>query len=126
MVAIEDGGDDRFDRILRRVVPSAVSDGGRDRKHPEERANDGGDELFEAEACRRVALTDQLVDRYATDAGFGMSERWRQSSPALQKDTCQQRSRSMVHQERARRPPRDDSVRSSPPDIWSSASNTSI
>jgi len=29
-----------------------------------------GDGLFEAEACRRVALTDGLVDRYATDAGF--------------------------------------------------------
>lgn len=30
-----------------------------------------GDELFEAEECRRIALTDQLVDRYATGAGFG-------------------------------------------------------
>lgn len=29
-----------------------------------------GDELFEAEECRRVALTDDLVDRHATDPGF--------------------------------------------------------
>ncbi|SEO62092.1 hypothetical protein SAMN04487948_103529 [Halogranum amylolyticum] len=33
-----------------------------------------GDELFEAEECRRVALTDSLVDRYATDAGFTRSD----------------------------------------------------
>jgi hypothetical protein len=32
-----------------------------------------GDELFEAEECRRVALTDALVDRYVTDAGFSLS-----------------------------------------------------
>lgn len=29
-----------------------------------------GDELFEAEECRCVALTDALVDRFATDSGF--------------------------------------------------------
>ncbi|WP_267643632.1 hypothetical protein [Haloarchaeobius amylolyticus] len=29
-----------------------------------------GDELFEAEECRRVALTTELVDRYASDPGF--------------------------------------------------------
>jgi hypothetical protein len=29
-----------------------------------------GDELFEAEECRRIALTDEFVDRYTTDAGF--------------------------------------------------------
>lgn len=33
-----------------------------------------GDELFEAEECRRIALTDQLVDQYATDAGFGIAD----------------------------------------------------
>jgi hypothetical protein len=33
-----------------------------------------GDELFEAQECRRVILTDSLVDRYATDAGFGLSD----------------------------------------------------
>ena len=33
-----------------------------------------GDELFEAEECRRIALTDQLVDQYATDAGFGTAD----------------------------------------------------
>ncbi|WP_247728821.1 hypothetical protein [Halovivax limisalsi] len=33
-----------------------------------------GDELFEAEECRRIALTDQLVDRYATDAGFSLAD----------------------------------------------------
>ncbi|WP_277555291.1 hypothetical protein [Halobaculum limi] len=33
-----------------------------------------GDELFEAEACRRVLLTDALVDRYATDAGFSLAD----------------------------------------------------
>jgi hypothetical protein len=32
-----------------------------------------GDELFEAEECKRVALTDDLVDRYATDAGFDLA-----------------------------------------------------
>ncbi|WP_255150078.1 hypothetical protein [Halorarius halobius] len=32
-----------------------------------------GDELFEAQECRRVALTDNLVDRYATDAGFDVA-----------------------------------------------------
>ena len=32
-----------------------------------------GDELLEAEQCRRVALTDKLVDRYATDPGFNLS-----------------------------------------------------
>lgn len=32
-----------------------------------------GDELFEAEECRRVLLTDELVDRYATDAGFTLA-----------------------------------------------------
>jgi len=29
-----------------------------------------GDELFEAEECKRIALTDDLVDSYATDPGF--------------------------------------------------------
>lgn len=33
-----------------------------------------GDELFEAEECRRVALTDDLVDRYATDTGFSLPD----------------------------------------------------
>lgn len=33
-----------------------------------------GDELFEAEECRRIALTDSLVDRYATDAGFALAD----------------------------------------------------
>lgn len=33
-----------------------------------------GDELFEAESCRRVLLTDELVDRYATDAGFALAD----------------------------------------------------
>jgi hypothetical protein len=37
-----------------------------------------GDELFEAEECRRVLLTDELVERYATDAGFGV-ERLREA-----------------------------------------------
>lgn len=32
-----------------------------------------GDELFEAEECRRIALTDQLVDRYATDERFELA-----------------------------------------------------
>jgi len=32
-----------------------------------------GDELFEAEECRRVLLTDELVDRYATDAAFDVA-----------------------------------------------------
>jgi len=32
-----------------------------------------GDELFEAEECQRVALTDALVDRFATDAGFNLN-----------------------------------------------------
>ena len=32
-----------------------------------------GDELFEAEECRRVLLTDELVDRYATDPGFSLA-----------------------------------------------------
>ena len=32
-----------------------------------------GDELFEAEECRRILLTDHLVDRYATDAGFDLA-----------------------------------------------------
>ena len=33
-----------------------------------------GDELFEAEECRRVALTGELVERYATENGFGAVE----------------------------------------------------
>lgn len=33
-----------------------------------------GDGLLEAEACRRIALTDALVDRYATDPGVGVDE----------------------------------------------------
>ena len=33
-----------------------------------------GDELFEAEECRRVLLTDELVDRFATDAGFSLAD----------------------------------------------------
>ncbi|WP_254763540.1 hypothetical protein [Natrinema marinum] len=33
-----------------------------------------GDELFEAEECRRIALTDDLVDRFATDPGFGIDD----------------------------------------------------
>lgn len=33
-----------------------------------------GDELFEAEECRRIALTDSLADRYATDAGFALAD----------------------------------------------------
>ena len=33
-----------------------------------------GDELFEAEECRRVLLTDELVDRFATDAGFSLTD----------------------------------------------------
>jgi hypothetical protein len=33
-----------------------------------------GDELFEAEECRRVALTDALVDRYETDTGFSLAD----------------------------------------------------
>ena len=33
-----------------------------------------GDELFEAEECRRVLLTTDLVDRYATDAGFSVAD----------------------------------------------------
>ncbi|MFC6726523.1 hypothetical protein ACFQE1_19575, partial [Halobium palmae] len=31
-----------------------------------------GDELFEAEECRRVALTPELAERYVSDAGFGV------------------------------------------------------
>ena len=31
-----------------------------------------GDELFEAEECRRVALTANLVERYVTDPGFAL------------------------------------------------------
>nr|WP_235063411.1 hypothetical protein [Candidatus Halobonum tyrrellensis] len=37
--------------------------------------SDGGDELFEAEEYRRVLLTDELVDRFATDAGFSLADR---------------------------------------------------
>ena len=33
-----------------------------------------GDELFEAEECRRVALTEQLVDEYTTDPGFTLTD----------------------------------------------------
>lgn len=33
-----------------------------------------GDELFEAEECRRVALTDELVERFVTDAGFDTAD----------------------------------------------------
>ncbi|WP_363465187.1 hypothetical protein [Halogeometricum borinquense] len=33
-----------------------------------------GDELFEAEECRRIALTDQFVDRYVTDDRFGLGD----------------------------------------------------
>ncbi|AQL44680.1 hypothetical protein BV210_18145 (plasmid) [Halorientalis sp. IM1011] len=33
-----------------------------------------GDELFEAETCRRVLLTDTLVDQYATDPAFSLSQ----------------------------------------------------
>ncbi|WP_089649954.1 hypothetical protein [Halobacterium hubeiense] len=33
-----------------------------------------GDELFEAEECQRVALTDALVDRFATDSGFTLRD----------------------------------------------------
>ncbi|WP_435130051.1 hypothetical protein [Halobaculum sp. D14] len=33
-----------------------------------------GDELFEAETCRRVLLTDALVDQYATDPEFSLSQ----------------------------------------------------
>ena len=31
-----------------------------------------GDELFEAESCRRVAVTPELADRFVSDAGFGV------------------------------------------------------
>jgi hypothetical protein len=33
-----------------------------------------GDKLFEAEECRRVLLTDELVDRFATDASFTLAD----------------------------------------------------
>jgi hypothetical protein len=33
-----------------------------------------GDELFEAEECRRVLLTDESVERYVADPGFGVTE----------------------------------------------------
>jgi hypothetical protein len=33
-----------------------------------------GDGLFEAAECRRVLLTDELVDRYATDPGFSVGD----------------------------------------------------
>ena len=33
-----------------------------------------GDELFEAEECRRVAVTPDLADRFISDAGFGVEE----------------------------------------------------
>ena len=33
-----------------------------------------GDELFEAEECRRVAVTPDLADRFVSDAGFGVEE----------------------------------------------------
>lgn len=33
-----------------------------------------GDELFEAEECRRVAVTPDLADRFVSDAGFGVTE----------------------------------------------------
>lgn len=33
-----------------------------------------GDGLFEAEECRRIALTDELVDRYATDPGYRLAD----------------------------------------------------
>ncbi|WP_152041172.1 hypothetical protein [Salinigranum salinum] len=33
-----------------------------------------GDELFEAKECRRVLLTDELVERYVADADFGVLE----------------------------------------------------
>ncbi|ESP89709.1 hypothetical protein [Candidatus Halobonum tyrrellensis] len=29
--------------------------------------------MFEPEECRRVLLTDELVDRFATDAGFSLA-----------------------------------------------------
>ena len=33
-----------------------------------------GDELFEAEECRRVAVTPDLADQFVADAGFGVGE----------------------------------------------------
>ena len=33
-----------------------------------------GDELFEAEECRRVAVTPDLVTRFVSNAGFGVDE----------------------------------------------------
>ena len=33
-----------------------------------------GDELFEAEECRRVAVTPDLADQFVSDAGFGVEE----------------------------------------------------
>jgi hypothetical protein len=33
-----------------------------------------GDELFEAEECRRVLLTDELVERYVANPDFGVRE----------------------------------------------------
>ena len=33
-----------------------------------------GDELFEAEECRRVAVTPDLADEFVSDAGFGVGE----------------------------------------------------
>lgn len=33
-----------------------------------------GDELFEAEECRRVALTEELAQRYATDPGYDVAD----------------------------------------------------
>jgi hypothetical protein len=33
-----------------------------------------GDELFEAEECRRVLCTDELVERYVADPDFGVLE----------------------------------------------------
>ena len=33
-----------------------------------------GDELFEAEECRRVAVSTDLADRFVSDAGFGVAD----------------------------------------------------
>src|SRR5699024_5405271 len=44
------------------------------RAHQKPKVSGDGDELFEAEECRRVAVTPALADEFVSDAGFGVGE----------------------------------------------------
>ena len=44
------------------------------RAHQKPSVSGDGDELFEAEECRRVAVTPALADEFVSDAGFGVGE----------------------------------------------------